>query len=203
MYILALTGGLGSGKSTAAALFDQLGATVIDLDTVAKTLLDEVPLVRERVAEAFGQIVLQADGSLDKRALAAAAFSSEEQAAKLDAIVHPAVLAAVSGALDTLALQGEPPRVVVLVIPLLAESPLFLEPVDAVLAISAPEDVRIERAVERGMPREDAERRIALQVGDGERRDIADYVIDNDGNLDEFRHAIVEFWEMEIAHRVQ
>lgn len=201
MYILAVTGGLGSGKSTAAELFEQLGAVVIDLDDVSKTLVDEVPVVRERLADAFGPGVLTAEGKIDRRKLADVAFASAESAARLDAIVHPAVLAAVAGALDTLALQGDPPRVVVLVIPLLAESPLFLEPVDAVLAISAPEDVRIERAVERGMSREDAERRIARQAGDGERRDIADYVIENDSDVESFRRAIIEFWETEIAPR--
>ncbi|MHB1322886.1 MAG: dephospho-CoA kinase [Coriobacteriia bacterium] len=201
MYILALTGGLGSGKSTAADVFERLGALVIDLDDVAKTLIDEVPAVRDRVVEAFGPIVLTPEGTVDRQALATAAFASAESAARLDAIVHPAVLAAVSGALDALALQGEPPRQVVLVIPLLAESPLFLEPVDAVLAISAPEDLRIERAVQRGMTRADAEARIALQAGDAERREIADHVIGNDGDLDEFRRAIVEFWEREIQRR--
>jgi dephospho-CoA kinase len=201
MYILALTGGLGSGKSTAAELFAEYGAVVIDLDDVAKTLIDEVPAVRDRVVAAFGEEVLGPDGRLDKQALAHAAFATTERTAELDAIVHPAVLAAVSGALDTLALQGEPPRVVVLVIPLLAESPLFLEPIDAVLAISAHEDVRIERAIARGMSREDAERRIARQVGDAERREIADYVIENDGDLDTFRRRIAEFWESEIEPR--
>jgi dephospho-CoA kinase len=111
------------------------------------------------------------------------------------------VLAAVAGALDALALQGEPPRVVVLVIPLLAESPLFLEPVDAVLAISALEESRIERAVSRGMSREDAERRVALQAGDAERREIADYVIENDRDLESFRSDIIDFWDAEIAPR--
>lgn len=201
MYVLALTGGLGSGKSTAAELFEQLGAVVIDLDVVAHTLVDEVPAVRDRLVDAFGQGILGSDGRIDRSALAGVAFASAESTAKLDAIVHPAVLAAVAGALDALALQGEPPRVVVLVVPLLAESPLFLEPVDAVLTISAPEDVRIERAVERGMSREDAERRIARQAGDAERREIADYVIDNDDDVESYRRAILEFWENEIASR--
>lgn len=201
MYILALTGGLGSGKSTAAELLEQLGAVVIDLDDVAKTLLDEVPAVRDRVVAAFGEKIVGADGKIDRQLLAAEAFSSAERADELDAIVHPAVLATVSGALDTLALQGEPPRVVVLVIPLLAESPLFLEEVDAVLAISAAEDIRLERAIGRGMSQADAEARIARQVGDAERRAIADYVIENDSDMETFRHAIVEFWETEIEPR--
>jgi dephospho-CoA kinase len=201
MYVLALTGGLGSGKSTAADIFAERGAVVIDCDDIARTLLDEAPVVRDRVVEAFGPGVLGADGRIDRAALADVAFVSAEATAMLDAIVHPAVLAAIAGALDTLALQGEPPRVVVLVVPLLAESPLFLEPVDAVLAISATEDARIERAVARGMTREDAERRIARQAGDGERRAIADHVIDNDGDLESFRRAIIEFWESVVMSR--
>lgn len=201
MYVLALTGGLGSGKSTAAELFADRGALVIDLDDIAKTLLNEVSVVRDRVAEAFGETVLGADGRVDHRALAAAAFASEESTQRLNAIVHPAVLTAVAGALDALVLQADAPRVVVLVIPLLAESPLFIEPVDAVLAISAPEDVRIERAVERGMSREDAERRIARQAGDAERRAIADYVIENDGDIAQFRSDVRAFWDNEIDHR--
>lgn len=201
MYILALTGGLGSGKSTAAELFEQLGAVVIDLDAVARTIVDEVPAVHDRIVEAFGESVLGSDGKVDRRKLADVAFASRENADKLDGIVHPAVLAATAGALDALAMQGEPPRVVVLVIPLLAESPLFLEPVDAVLTISAAEDLRLERAIKRGMSREDAEARIARQVGDAERREIADYVIENDGDMESYRRAILDFWETEIAPR--
>ncbi len=201
MYVLALTGGLGSGKSTAAQVFAELGAVVIDLDEVAKVLLDETPAVHDRVVKAFGEGVAGADGRIDRRALAQQAFASEDATQRLNAIVHPAVLAAVAGALDALALQGEPPRMVVLVVPLLAESPLFLEPVDAVLAISANEETRIERAVARGMSQEDAERRIARQAGDAERREIADYVIENDADLESFRLFVRAFWENEIVPR--
>jgi dephospho-CoA kinase len=201
MYVLALTGGLGSGKSTAAEVFAERGALVIDLDQVAKTLLDEVPAVRERVVAAFGEGVCSTDGRIDHGALAAAAFATEEDTQRLNAVVHPAVLTATAGALDTLVLQADAPRVVVLVIPLLAESPHFLEPVDAVLAISASEEARIERAVGRGMSREDAENRIARQAGDAERREIADYVIENDGSLEEFRRDVTSFWENEIEPR--
>lgn len=201
MYVLALTGGLGSGKSTAAQVFAERGAVVIDLDEIGRTLLVQAAAVRKRVVEAFGADILGADGLVDRTALAAVAFATEEGTARLNAIMHPAILAAVAGALDTLALQGEQPPAVVLVIPLLVESPLFLEPVDAVLSISAPEETRIERAVARGMSREDAERRIARQAGDGDRREIADYVIENDDDLEAFRQHVTDFWDAEIAPR--
>lgn len=201
MYVLALTGGIGSGKSTAARVFAERGAVIIDLDDVAKTILDEVPSVREAMVAEFGPAILGENGRIDRGKLAEIGFASEEATRRMNSVSHPAVLAAVAGALDTLVLQAVPPAVVVLVIPLLAESPLFLEPIDAVLAISAHEDVRLDRAVARGMSREDAERRCARQAGDAERREIADYVIDNDGTLDEFREALVEFWDTEIAPR--
>ena len=201
MYVLALTGGLGSGKSTAAEVLAERGAIVIDLDTIGHVLLEQSAAVQDRVVAAFGEQVVDTDGRIDRAALAVAAFGSAETTLQLNAIMHPAILATVAGALDTLALQGEPPPAVVLMIPLLVESPLFLEPVDAVLTISAHEETRIERAVARGMTREDAQNRIARQAGDGERRDIADYVIENDGDLDEFRATIAEFWDTEIAPR--
>jgi dephospho-CoA kinase len=201
MHVVAVTGGLGAGKSTAAEVFADLGAVVIDLDQVAKTLLDEAPAVRDRVIEAFGDGIVGADGRIDHAALAATAFATPEATARLDSIVHPAVLHAVAGALDTLVLQGEQPHVVVLVVPLLAEAPSLLDLVDAVVAISASEELRIERAVARGMSEPDAENRIARQVSDSERAAIADYIIENDGDLDDFRAALVAFWETEIAPR--
>jgi dephospho-CoA kinase len=115
--------------------------------------------------------------------------------------MHPAVTAAVAGALDTLALQSDSPRVVVLVVPLLVEAPALLDLVDAVLAISASEETRIERAVARGMSEQEAEMRIARQASDSERRAIADYVIENDGDIESFRQAIVAFWNAELASR--
>jgi len=92
--------------------------------------------------------------------------------------VHPAIYAATAGALDALALQATPPRLVVLEIPLLVEAPEFLDLVDAVLAISAAEDTREERLVARGMPLDEVDRRMSCQAGDAERREIADYVIE-------------------------
>ena len=201
MYVLAITGGLGAGKSTAAELFSAKGAVVLDLDEIAKTLLDEAPAVRDRVVEAFGEAILGPDGRINRAALAQSAFADAESVRRLDAIVHPAVLAAAAGALDTLVAQARPPRVVVLVIPLLAEAPAFLELVDAVLAISSDEESRLERVLARGMDEQDAERRLALQAGDAERRLIADYVIENDSDLDAFRRSLTHFWDTEVAAR--
>jgi dephospho-CoA kinase len=121
---------------------------------------------------------------------------------ELDALMHPPVYAMTVGALDALALQAQPPRVVIIDVPLLVEAPLFIELVDAVLAISSDEDTRIDRLRARGMAVQDAERRIACQASDAERREIADYVIENDGDLKQYREDLAAFWDGEVAPRV-
>jgi dephospho-CoA kinase len=202
MYVLAVTGGIGAGKSEASRVFGVRGAVVIDLDDMAKGLIGpDGPLV-DLVAEGFGRDLLLEDGGIDNALLAARAFESPEAARRLDAIVHPGVLAAVGGALDMLAAQARPPAVVILSIPLLVEAPGFFEMVDGVLAVSSHEDARLARLAERGMSEEDARARMDAQATDAERRDIADWVIENDGTLGEYRALLGDFWESEVAPRV-
>lgn len=202
MYVLGLTGGIGSGKSTAASYLESRGALVLDLDGIAKHLYaPEMPVYASLVGE-FGPEILGSDERIDHAALARTAFESPERAQVLNEIVHPAVYAVIAGALDALALQAEPPRFVVLDIPLLAEAPQFADLVDAVLALSANEDSRVDRLVDRGMLEEEAERRIACQASDADRRRIADYVIENDSDMASFKAAIAEFYETEVAPRV-
>jgi dephospho-CoA kinase len=202
MYVLAVTGGIGSGKSTATRLFGELGAVVIDLDDLAKGLTGPGGPLVAAVAAAFGEELRTGDAGIDHARLAALAFASPESARTLGAIVHPGVLAATQGALDMLDAQECPPPVVVIDIPLLVEAPGFFEVVDAVLAISADEDTRLARLAARGMSEEDARARMAAQATDAERRDIADWVLDNDGSLESFRRELAAFWDLEVAPRV-
>ena len=201
MYVLGITGGIGSGKTTAARLFGDLGATVIDLDDLAKRLIGPEGPLRDAVVEAFGEGVRGADGGVDPAALAAVAFESPESAKRLDGIVHPGVYAAVAGALDVLAELPEPPSVVVIDIPLLVEAPMFFDLLDGVLAVSAPEDTRLARLEARGMAPGDAHARMSLQATDAERRDIADYAVENDGDKTEFESVLISFWDGELASR--
>jgi dephospho-CoA kinase len=202
MYVLAVTGGIGSGKSTATGLFGERGAVVIDLDDMAKALIGPGGPLADPVATAFGRELLTDERGIDHARLAALAFASPESARRLDAIVHPGVLAATQGALDMLDAQESPPAVVVISIPLLVEAPGFFEVVDSVLAISADEDVRLARLAARGMSQDDARARMDAQATDAERREIADWVLDNDGSLESFRHTLSLFWDREVAPRV-
>ena len=201
MYVLAVTGGIGSGKTTVARLLGDLGATVIPLDDLAKGLTSAGGPLVDAVIAAFGEGVRSAEGGVDHKVLAKLAFATPETARRLDGIVHPGVYAAVAGALDLLAEVPEPPAVVVLDIPLLAEAPEFFDFVDGVLVVSSDEDTRLARLVARGMSEEDVRSRMALQASDAERRAIADYVVENDGTTQRLEAEIVDFFDSELANR--
>lgn len=193
MFVVVITGGLGAGKSTAADFFRRHGAVVLDLDDIAKHTMENGSPVLQRVADEFGPDVLLADGSLDKAALAREAFRSSERVTALNAIVHPAVAREVGPALSDLRLMQQPPQVVVIEVPLLAEAPIYAELADAVLAVVAPESTRVSRAVARGMSESDAKRRIALQASDAERAALADRVVINDGDREALDRQLDDF----------
>lgn len=201
MYVLGVTGGIGSGKTTASKLFEALGAIVIDLDDLAKKLTGAGGPLVEPVAAAFGPEVLAEDGGVDARALAAVAFATPESARRLDNLVHPGVYAAAAGAIDMLAELPEPPQIIVIDIPLLAEAPEFFDLLDGVLVISANEDVRLERLMARGMNEDDIRARMALQVSDAERRAIADWVVENDDDPIDFEAQLVSLFDGELQPR--
>lgn len=201
MYVLGVTGGIGSGKTTAARLFGELGATVIDLDDLAKKLIAAGgPLVKDVIA-AFGPEVAGPDGGVDTQALAGRAFASPDASRRLDRIVHPGVHAAAAGAIDMLGEMPEPPSVIVIDVPLLVEAPEFFDLLDGVLVVSADEDQRVARLLERGMSEDDVRARIALQASDAERRDIADWTVENDDDKTSFESLLVSWWDLEMAGR--
>lgn len=176
--LIALTGGIGSGKSTVAAEWVSLGATEIDADVLAREVVEPGTVGLDLVAREFGQDILNPDGTLNRSALAAKAFSSEEARKKLEAILHPLIQKRAAE------LVKNAPGIVVYTIPLLAEtqSPLRF---DKVVTISCPEEVRVERLIRRGLTEEDARRRIAAQATDEQREKKADIVIRSDCDLSE------------------
>ena len=186
MFLLVITGGIGAGKSTAAEYFRKSGAFVIDLDDVASRVLSPGSATLGAVAAAFGPGVLLADGRLDRPALARAAFASKATAQRLNALVHPAVTSELARELSELRTARETPALVVVEVPLLAEAPALAEVADAVLAIVAPQELRLERTVASGRAEPDARRRLAVQASDAERAALADVVIVNDADRESF-----------------
>jgi dephospho-CoA kinase len=195
MYIVVITGGLGAGKSVAADYYASRGAVVIDLDEVSQRLLQPGSPVADEVVEAFGEGILAPDGTIDRSALAEVAFASDESCATLNEIVHPAVASDVLPGLTDMGLLQNPPAVVVLVVPLLVEAPVYAEIADIVLTVEAEEDERIARVTARGMEEADARARIARQSTAAERASLADFIVPNVGSLEDFRSRLAQIWD--------
>jgi dephospho-CoA kinase len=188
---IGLTGGIASGKSTVARLFAELGAAIIDTDVIAREVVAPGQPALEEIAATFGDAVLQPDGSLDRGALRARIFASEDDRKALEAITHPRIRAETLRQADA---AGGPYQLIV--VPLLVESPLRGS-VDRVLVVDCPEQLQVERLAARDGESEDSARRIlAAQSSRSERLAIADDVISNDGGLENLREQVADLHEI-------
>jgi dephospho-CoA kinase len=186
---VALTGGVGSGKSTVARLLVEHGAVLVDADAVAREVVEPGTEGFAAVVERFGQRVVTGAGRLDRPALAAIVFGDDEARAALNAIVHPLV----HRRMAELAAAAPADAVVVHDIPLLVEGGAD-RGFAAVVVVEAPTALRIARLVERGMTERDARERMAAQATDEQRRAVADELIVNDGSLDQLAERVGEVW---------
>jgi dephospho-CoA kinase len=194
MLLVALTGGIASGKSTVAGRLEELGAVVVDADQVARQVVEPGEPALARIAEEFGPGVIAADGSLDRAAVGAIVFSDPEGRQRLNAITHPAVLDR-SRALFAAAGDADPDAIVVYDIPLLVEAGRIDE-FDLRVVVHAATETRVSRMIElRGMTREEALHRINSQATDTDRFAIADVVIDADGTLEHTLEQTDALWE--------
>lgn len=188
MIIVGLTGGVGTGKSTVAGLFRDLGAHVIDWDELAREVVRPHSKTWTEIVDCFGQDILDSDSTINRRRLAEIVFSDPEKLGRLNRIVHPEVfnedqrITAQIGSLDRDA-------VVIKDIPLLHEAARHIA-FHKVIVVSATEETRLERLEGRGMSRDDARRRIKSQLPLEEKARSADFVIDNDGLLDDTRRQV-------------
>lgn len=179
MLLVGLTGGIGAGKSTVAAMLTQRGAVVLDADQVARDVVEPDQPAFTALVEEFGPEIVGADGRLDRAALAAKAFSTPEGKAALDAITHPAIHEEFGKRM----LAAPTDAIVVMDVPLLVESKTAAERgYEVVIVVEAPEDIRLDRLVGRGLDRDDAAARMKAQATDEERRAVATHLIDNTGD---------------------
>ena len=194
MPLIALTGGIASGKSTIARRLAEHGAVVVDADRLVHEVQAPGGPVLAEIVAAFGDRMLMPEGALDRAALGAVVFGDPHARARLNAIVHPAVRRE-SLARFAAAFAADPGAVVVYDVPLLAEA-RGDDRWDLVVVAHASAEVRAQRLVSlRGMTPEDARRRIAAQAGDDERLRIADVVIDTAGTLDHTLAQADALWE--------
>ena len=180
---VGLTGGVASGKSTVSAILAELGAVIIDADQLAREVVAPGTEGLAEVVAAFGEGVLTAEGELDRPAMGAIVFADPEKRRALESIVHPRVRARAA----EIEAAAPPGAVVVHDIPLLAETGQG-NGFDAVVVVDVPAGVQVERMTGiRGMTREDAQARIGAQATREQRREIATYVIENTGSLEDLR----------------
>jgi dephospho-CoA kinase len=196
MRLVGLTGGIGSGKSTVAELLRERGATVVDADDISRMVVEPGRPALRALADRFGAGIIKPDGSLDRPGLAAIAFVDDESRRALDDITWPAIAEEFARQIET----APPEAVVVCDVALLLESEWARNrPYGAVVVVVAPIDVRLDRLEARGLQRDDAERRMAAQATDDERRALATHVIDNGGDLAHLARQVDALWPELLA----
>jgi dephospho-CoA kinase len=191
VLLVGLTGGIGSGKSTVADLLAARGAWIVDADAAARSVVEPGSPALEKLVERFGPQILDDSGRLDRPALAAIAFADEDSRKDLEAITHPAI-----NEEFLRRMQAAPAdAIVVCDVPLLAESPAAqARGYPVVIVVEAPRDLRLERLGHRGVERADAEKRMAAQASDEDRRKIATHLIDNAGDRAALERQVDEIW---------
>ncbi|MBV7301059.1 dephospho-CoA kinase [Corynebacterium sp. TAE3-ERU2] len=193
MTIIGITGGIGSGKSTATAILKEKGAFIIDADLIAREIVEPgQPALAELAAE-FGEDIVDDSGVLRRRVLAQRAFVDEKRTERLNAITHPRIAERTRELFAEAAESGA--EVIVHDSALLIELGLD-RAVDITAVVSAPEELRLQRLVDkRGLDEKDARHRIARQMGEQERCAAADVVLDNSGSIDELAAQVEQLWE--------
>ncbi|MBD0381315.1 dephospho-CoA kinase [Paenibacillus sedimenti] len=190
---IGLTGGIACGKSTVSAMLVSRGAILVDADQLARDVVEPGSPVLERVAAQFGQAVLHADGSLNRKKLGEIIFADTAARKQLENLLHPPIRSLMREQMET-AEREHPQKLVVIDVPLLYESGLtsmFQE----VMVVYVPREVQVERLMLRdGITEMAAQERLAAQISIEEKRGLADIVIDNSGTREETSRQVDQFW---------
>ncbi|TFB76281.1 dephospho-CoA kinase [Cryobacterium glaciale] len=200
MYLIGLTGGIASGKSTVATRLGEHGAVGIDADQLAREVVEPGTPGLAAISAEFGSNVLLPDGSLNRPALGAIIFADPERRERLNAITHPAVRQLTRDRIAA-ADASDPHAIVVYDVPLLADAVAGgLVTFDLVVVVHADATTRIQRMIDlRGLTEAEATQRIGAQATDAERLALADVVIDNTGTLDATLAQVDALWERVVA----
>ena len=191
MLLIGLTGGIGSGKSTVAAMLRDQGIRVVDADQIAREVVEPGQPALAELVEVFGQNILNDDGTLNRQELANRAFATEEATNALNTITHPRIEQETQRQFDLAAAEKE--NFLVYDMPLLVERGLH-EEMDMVIVVHTDIEERVRRLVEhRGLDEDDVRRRMSHQVDDVTRLASADVLIDNNGSVDHLRKQVDDF----------
>ena len=197
MLKVALTGGIGSGKSVAGDFFEDLGAVVVDADQLAREVVERGTHGFDELVAAFGDEILT-NGLLDRSKLAQIVFADKKELLRLEEIIHPRVLQAFEEIVKASPLDS----VIIYQIPILVEK-AGKDRFDYVLTVTAPLEVRIARLKARGMKGYEIEARLKAQASDSQRSDIADCVFENSGDLDFLLRQVENIYEDVLLPRAK
>ena len=198
MLIVALTGGIGSGKTTVGDIFSELGAVVIDSDQLARAVLERGSKGFDLVLAKFGDAILK-NGELDRSLLATLVFNDSQKRSELESITHPLIRQSFAEIISSLPRES----IVINQIPLLFESKGAYK-FDHIITISAREELRIERLKNRGLGFSDIKKRIEAQASDLERESISNSIIRNDKDELHLRNQVESTWlELENLNRLK
>lgn len=196
MLVVGLTGGIASGKSTVAAMFENKGAVVFDTDSIAKDVVSVNEPAWQEIVANFGEEILLEDRNIDRKKLGNIVFKDTVSRDKLNSIVHPRVIEKLINETDRLKENNSSTEVIVYDVPLLVESGMY-NMVDAVVLVFTSPDVQKERLKKRdGLSDEEIEDRISAQLPLEEKKRYADYTIDNGGSIKETSRQVDEFWSI-------
>jgi dephospho-CoA kinase len=196
MLKVALTGGIGSGKSLVGEYLEELGAVVIDSDELARSVIERGSPGYEEVLAVFGDEILS-EGEIDRKKLAARVFSDEPARKQLEAIIHPRVRETAEKLTRNLGADA----IVVNQIPLLFETD-GAKRFDYVITVECAEGTRVERLKERGMKEYEISKRMQAQASDEQRASIADFVLKNEGSIDQLQREVQKMWESQLLPRI-
>jgi dephospho-CoA kinase len=191
MIIAGVTGTIGTGKSTVSQMFAELGAFVIDHDRLSREVVEPGKPAWKAIAGFFGSAVLNDDRSINRQALAGIVFNDPAMLQKLNSIVHPAVIEE-DGRLVEERRRVDPGGLIIKDVPLLLEAGPEIAHllVDKIVVVFASPEVQLRRLIARGIAEEDARNRIRTQLPVSEKTGFADFVVNNDGTLDETRRQV-------------
>jgi len=187
---VGLTGGIGAGKSTVADMFSKLGALVIRSDELARQVIEPNTPGFQKVLSRFGNQILQENGSIDRQKLAQIVFNDQNSLKDLEEIIHPLVRNKTNELIESQTQE----TIVVNEVPLLLEKKME-KMFDFLVVVISSEKNRINRLQKRGISEPEAKKRMSLQVSDEARKSLADFLITNDGNIDQLEADVAKVWQ--------
>ncbi len=194
MKIIGLTGNIACGKSTVAAIFKELGATLIDADKVARDIVGKDKPALGKIINHFGNEILNKDGTLNREKLGSKVFNDKNQRQILNDITHPEIFKEINNLIEKYRSEGQ--KIVIIEAALIVEREKLIKIIDKLIVVSTSKDIQIKRLKDRdGFSKEQAILRINSQIPIEEKIKHADYVIHNDSDISNIKNPVETIWK--------